>query len=213
MPRGAPAELKALIRDFRRDQIVDVARKLFGERGTTEVPMDDIATEAGVARSTLYVYFANRDELLRACLQRMHTLLLDAVVASWERDSAPAARLRTLVVGMLERIDDNPSFFRLAVATQGVQSQVASTVGAELALIGLDVAGLIHDVIEQGTHSGEFRLLDADKATTFVGQQLFGAMSVRAGDPSPAPLENVADDLCTFLLHGLAGPVLGPHTG
>ena len=209
MARTAPAELKALIRDFRRDQIIDVARRLFGERATTEVPMDEIATEAGVARSTLYVYFANRDELLRACLQRMHTLLLDSVVASWERDSAPVERLRTLVLGMLERIDDNPAFFRLALATQGIPSQVASTVGSELDLIGLDIAGLIRDVIEQGTLSGAFRLLDPDKATTFVGQQLYGAMSVRAGEPSPAPREEVADELCTFLLHGLAGPGLG----
>jgi len=209
MPRSAPAELKALIRDFRRDQIIDVARRLFGERGTTEIPMDEIATEAGVARSTLYVYFANRDELLRACLQRMHNLLLDAVVASWERDGAPVERLRTLVHAMLERIDDNPAFFRLALATQGVPSQVSTTVGAELELIGLDVAGLIHDVIEQGTRSGEFRLIDADKATTFVGQQLYGAMSVRAGDPNPDPLEEAADELCRFLLHGLGGATLG----
>ena len=206
MPRSSPAELKALIRDFRRDQIIDVARRLFGERGTIEVPMDEIATEAGVARSTLYVYFANRDELLRACLQRMHGLLLDSVVASWERDGAPVERLRTLVLGMLERIDDNPAFFRLTIATQGVSSQVASTVGAELDLIGLDVAGLIRDVIEQGTRSGDFRLLDADKAMTFVGQQLYGAMSVRAGEPRPAPIEEAADELCTFLLYGLAGP-------
>jgi AcrR family transcriptional regulator len=209
VPRGAPAELKALIRDFRRDQIVDVARRLFGERGTTEVPMDEIATEAGVARSTLYVYFANRDELLRACLQGMHNLLLDAIVASWERASDPVERLRTLVVAMLERIDDNPAFFRLALATQGVPSQVSSTVGTELELIGLDIAGLIRDVIEQGTRTSQFRLLDPDKATTFIGQQLYGAMSVRAGDPRPAPLNDTADELCTFLLHGLAGPALG----
>jgi AcrR family transcriptional regulator len=207
--RSSPPELKALIRDFRRDQIIDVARRLFGERGTTEVPMDDIATEAGVARSTLYVYFANREELLRACLQRMHTLLLDSVVASWERDSSPVERLRTLVLGMLERIDDNPAFFRLALATQGLSSQVATTVGAELDLIGLDIAGLIHDVIEQGTSSGVFRPLDPDKATTFVGQQLYGAMSVRAGEPRPVPLDAAADELCSFLLFGLAGPARG----
>jgi TetR/AcrR family fatty acid metabolism transcriptional regulator len=212
MARSAPAELKAIIRDFRRDQIIDVARRLFGERGTTEVPMDEIATEAGVARSTLYVYFANRDELLRACLQRMHTLLLDSLVTSWERDSAPVERLRTLVLGMLERIDENPAFFRLTFATQAMPGPVGTTLGAELNLIGLDIAGLIHDVIEQGTASGAFRLLDPDKATTFVGQQLYGAMSVRAGEPDPAPLEEAADELCTFLLHGLAGPglVSGP---
>jgi AcrR family transcriptional regulator len=203
--RGAPAALKAIIRDFRRDQIVDEARRLFGERGTTEIPMDEIATAAGVARSTLYVYFANRDELLRACLQRMHALLLDAVVASWERDDDPVERLHTLVVAMLERIDDNPAFFRLALATQGGPGPAAPTVGAELDVIGLDIAGLIRDVIEEGAATGRFRLLDPDKATTFVGQQLYGAMSVRAAEPFPPPIEQTASELCAFVLHGLAG--------
>ena len=205
MARGAPAELKAIIRDFRRDQIIDVARRLFGARGTIEVPMDEIAAEAGVARSTLYVYFANRDELLRACLQRMHTLLLDAIVASWEDDVDPVGRLRTLVVGMLERIDDNPAFFRLALATQGSPSPLGSTVGTELDLIGLDVAGLIRDVMEQGAASAAFCLPDLDRATTFVGQQLYGAMSVRAADPAPEPLDVAAGHVCAFLLHGLTG--------
>jgi AcrR family transcriptional regulator len=204
VPRTAPAELKALIRDFRRDQVVDVARRLFGQRATTDVPMEDIAAEAGVSRSTLYVYFSGRDELLRACLRRMHDQLRDAIVAAWEEHDDSVARLRALVVAMLERIDDNPAFFRLALATQGTTGQEGSAVGAELAVIGLDVAGLIRDVIEHGIRSGALRLVDRDKATTFVGQQIYGAMSVRAGDPSPAPLEESAEELCGFLLHGLA---------
>ncbi len=205
MGRGAPAALKAIIRDFRRDQIVDEARRLFGERGTTEVPMDEIAAAAGVARSTLYVYFANRDELLRACLQRMHALLLDAVVAAWERDDDPVERLHTLVVAMLERIDDNPAFFRLALATQGGPGPAAPAVGAELDVIGLDIAGLIRDVIEEGTVSGASACSTRTRPPPSSGNSCYGAMSVRAAETRPPPIGETAAELCAFLLHGLAG--------
>src|SRR5580658_9767616 len=119
MPRRAPDALKDVIRDFRRDQIMDTARRLFGERGTTDVSMDEIAAEAGVARSTAYVYFANRDELLGACLKRMLDQLLERIAEDWERDAEPRARLRILIEGMFERLDDNPAFFRLALIGQG----------------------------------------------------------------------------------------------
>ncbi len=69
---------------------------------------------------------------------------------------SPPHRLRALILGMLERIDDNPAFFRLALATQGDGSQGGAAVGTELALIGLDMPAHPGSVVE-GIASGDFR--------------------------------------------------------
>ena len=203
MTRNTPDSLKEVIRDFRRDQVVDVARRLFGDRGSTDVSMDEIAAEAGVARSTVYVYFANRDELLRACLSGLHTQLLEAIAETWERDADPAHRLERLIGEMLAIVDDNPAFFRLALVTQGTVSQGAEAVGAELALIALDIARLIRDLFVQGVADGLFAGRDPDRATSLIGQQVYGAMSIRAAEPLPEPRTAAAAETCAFILRGL----------
>jgi AcrR family transcriptional regulator len=202
--RKGTDDLKEVIRDFRRDQVVSVARRLFGERGTTDVSMDEIAAKAGVARSTVYVYFANRDELLRACLKGMHDQLIDDIAESWEEDADVSRRLRRLIEGMLERIDDDPAFFRLALVTQGSMTLGGEAVGTELALIGLNIARLLRDLYVDGQASGIFRDMDPDRATSLIGQQIYGAMSVRAGEPLPDPPAVVATETCDFILRGLA---------
>ncbi|HEY7917986.1 MAG TPA: TetR/AcrR family transcriptional regulator [Acidimicrobiales bacterium] len=201
--RKAGDNLREVIRDFRREQVIDVARRLFGERGTTDVSMDEIAVEAGVARSTVYVYFANRDELLRACLKGMHNQLLDDIALSWEQDADPARRLERLIEGMLERIDADPAFFRLALVAQASVSQGGEAVGTELAQIGLNIARLISDLYVEGVAAGTFRDIDPDQATALIGQQIYGAMSVRAGEPLPEPAAAVAATTCAFILRGL----------
>ena len=202
--RRPGGNLKEVIRDFRRDQVIEVARRLFGERGTTDVSMDDIAAEAGVARSTVYVYFANRDELLRACLKGMHEQLLDDIAGTWEHDTEPTHRLERLIEAMLVRIDDNPAFFRLALLTQGTVSQGGEAVGTELALIGLNIARLIRDLCVDAVAQGTFRDIDPDKATSLIGQQIYGAMSVRAGEPLPPEAADAAAEICAFILDGLS---------
>jgi AcrR family transcriptional regulator len=202
--RRAPDALKDVIRDFRRDQLVDTARRLFGERGSTDVSIDEIAAEAGVARSTVYVYFANRDELLRACVQSMYDSLQDTIALVVDDGAAPVARLHRLILGALERVDESPAFFRLAMATQSTTAAGSEAVGGALMMIGLDMIRVLEDIVVAGIAAGDFRAdLDPERAVVLVGQQIYGALSVRAGEPDPIPVGQAADEMSSFVCRGL----------
>jgi AcrR family transcriptional regulator len=204
MARRAPDALKDVIRDFRREQLIDTARRLFGDRGTTDVSMDEIAAEAGVARSTVYVYFANRDDLLRACVQSMYDQLQDTIALVADDAAPPIERLRRLIVGMLERVDDSPAFFRLAMATQSTTAAGSEAVGGALMMIGLDMIRVLEDIVVAGIAAGDFRAdLDTERAVVLVGQQIYGALSVRAGEPEPIPVRQAADEMSSFVCRGL----------
>jgi AcrR family transcriptional regulator len=199
----SPGPLKEVIRDFRREQVVGVARRLVAERGTTDVSMDEIATAAGLSRSTVYVYFANREELLRACVAGLREELVRAVTATRDRNAEPIRRLESLVEELLARVDDDRAFFRLALVIEGTLGRGAEGVGDELALLSLDIAELIREIYEDGAASGVFCDADPDRMTSLIGQQIFGAMAVRAGDPLPEPRHAVAAETCAFLLRGI----------
>jgi hypothetical protein len=38
---------------------------------------------------------------------------------------------------------------------------------------------------------------------SLIGQQIYGAMAVRAGEPSPGRRPKCGQNLCDFILHGL----------
>jgi AcrR family transcriptional regulator len=59
-----------------RDAILDAAGVLLGRYGYHKTTMDDLATEAGIARRTLYLHFRCKDDIFLARIDRVVERLL-----------------------------------------------------------------------------------------------------------------------------------------
>ncbi|KQV66263.1 TetR/AcrR family transcriptional regulator [Rhizobium sp. Root1220] len=53
----------------KRKQILDGARRVFMKLGFDAASMNDVTRDAGVSKGTLYVYFANKEELFTAMIE------------------------------------------------------------------------------------------------------------------------------------------------
>ncbi|MFA5139799.1 MAG: TetR/AcrR family transcriptional regulator [Elusimicrobiota bacterium] len=62
-------EARTLPEAVRKRLILDAARRLLVRRGYRDIPLDDVAREAKVAKGTLYLYFKDKDDLMSASLQ------------------------------------------------------------------------------------------------------------------------------------------------
>lgn len=62
--------------DIRKNEILDVAEKLFSHKGFDYTSTNDILKEIGIARGTLYYYFASKEDILDAIIDRMTKQLI-----------------------------------------------------------------------------------------------------------------------------------------
>lgn len=104
--------------DERRDQILRVAARLFGERPYSEVSVSDIAGEAGIARGLLHHYFGSkRDLYLEVVRVSAQAPLGTASPESFGSEAAWA----TVVDSFLGAIERNPTRWLNSVNVGGAE--------------------------------------------------------------------------------------------
>ncbi|RWD99107.1 MAG: TetR/AcrR family transcriptional regulator [Mesorhizobium sp.] len=109
----------------KRAQIIEGARRVFIDKGFEAASMNDITREAGVSKGTIYVYFANKEELFEALIEEERgtifknmyevldhfddlrkTLVKFGMVLSAKITSAKVIQAQRTVVGASDRIPE-----------------------------------------------------------------------------------------------------------
>jgi AcrR family transcriptional regulator len=79
--------------DDARERILAAAERCIDRHGIRKTTMDDIASEAGLSRPSVYRYFADRDDLLIELITRHARALLDLAHKSTWRQSSLADQI------------------------------------------------------------------------------------------------------------------------
>lgn len=99
----------------REQQILDIAARLFLERGFEGMSLSDLAREAGVTRNLVYHYFPNKGALFEAVLDHRAELLLERLP---EPEGADAEMdLLALIEALVRLGDDCRAILRLSLGS------------------------------------------------------------------------------------------------
>src|SRR5271156_5575606 len=94
MSRRSPSQEIALTSaDEARERIVAAAERCIDRHGIRKTTMDDVASEVGLSRPSVYRYFADRDDLLIELITRHARALLDRARKSISRQGSLADQI------------------------------------------------------------------------------------------------------------------------
>jgi AcrR family transcriptional regulator len=101
-----------LVSEFRRTEIVDAARTVFARRGFAHGIIDEIATEAGIAKGTVYLYFRSKAEIYKAILDHDMKTLKKGTLEQIDAATTLKEKISAFILIRLKNAETRKEFFR-----------------------------------------------------------------------------------------------------
>ncbi|GAA1467866.1 TetR/AcrR family transcriptional regulator [Nocardiopsis exhalans] len=153
-----------------RDRIMDAVEGLTRTQGIDRISMTDVANAAGITRTALYNYFPDKPALLLAFTEQVNSAFVERYKRELPSGVSAARRLSAFVRLQLEGLVAHP---------HPPAAELGASLGPDayqaLAAHVAPMQRLLTEIVEEGTASGEFDRLPAERVAgltlSMVGSQ------------------------------------------
>ena len=183
----------------RREQLLDVGRALFAERGFDGTSIEEVAARAGVSKPVVYEHFGGKEGLYAVVVDREMEQLLDRITTALGSATHPRVVLERTALSLLGYIEDSTDGFRILVR----DSPVAHSTGGFASLIS-DAASQVEHILAAQFRSRGF----AAEHAPMYAQMLVGMVALTGQwwlDVQTPKKADVAAHLVNLAWNGLAG--------
>ena len=126
----------------RREQLLDIGRELFGEKGYEATSIEEIAARADVSKPVVYEHFGGKEGLYAVVVDREMEALLGRFTSALSTPGRPRELLERAALVLLDYIEEETDGFRVLTR----DAPVTSGVGSFSSLIG-EVARKVEHIL------------------------------------------------------------------
>jgi AcrR family transcriptional regulator len=126
----------------RRQQLLDIGRELFGQKGYEATSIEEIAARADVSKPVVYEHFGGKEGLYAVVVDREMQALLDRFTSALSAPGHPREMLERAAFILLDYIEEDTVGFRVLTR----DAPVTSGVGTFSSLIG-EVARKVEHIL------------------------------------------------------------------
>ena len=158
--------------EFKKEQIVKVAEKLYVEKGIENVSMNDIAKASEYSKTTLYKYFKSKEDIEIFVYRSIHQDKLEVLKEYLIKGKTGPEKIRHFTEGYLNFWKENPEALKIQLSWdyKGLdRTNLSDEILYELNQAYVTETPMLNQMIEVGIKDGDFRndLDIADTTETF----------------------------------------------
>jgi AcrR family transcriptional regulator len=127
----------------RRQQLLEVARELFSERGYEATSIEEVASRADVSKPVVYEHFGGKEALYAVVVDREMRLLLERFESALSSGGQPRELLERAALVLLDYIEEDTEGFLVLTRDS---PPVTGTAGTYSSLIG-EVARKVEHIL------------------------------------------------------------------
>ncbi len=187
----------------RREQLIEIGRQHFAQRGFDGATVEEIAASAGVTKPVVYDHFGGKEGLYAVIVDR-EMLHIEQVITSALSEGGSHERIERAVLALLTYVEERTDGFRILVRDSSPR-------------MGSSNATLLNATVGQVSYilAGKFEEFGLDPTTAVLyGQALVGMVSMTAQwwlDDRSIDKREVARHIVNLCWNGLHHLEMNPH--
>lgn len=149
------SEKKSLRKEGVRANILDAAKKLFVKKGYHGASIRKIASEIGCSPTTIYLYYADKNDIVYA-LSQEGFVILRTLFSSLHHVESPFERLKALGKTYLNFAKEHPDYYEVMFMLKEPMEFLNSKEGEECWMEGIQTFDVLVDTVIDCQREGYF---------------------------------------------------------